>query len=195
MARYRALRPEIVRCPHLEDDWAAVAVRSPTLLEAVRQVLGPSIAVEHSFLVLKWPGKPFTVPWHQDGIDQCIELDPQRSVSAWLAITDAGHDSGCLRVIPGSQRLGYLPFEKEPEHQGRRGRGDQAAGFSTHGAIPVPVPAGGAVLMDSRLLHSSGPNRGSALRIGLNIRYVAPGGCLRRDPTSPSLAPISGTGW
>ncbi len=49
--------------------------------------------------------------------------------------------------------------------------------------------------MHSALMHASGPNTSDAARIGLNVRYVAPGGCLRRDPSCPSLDPVSGSGW
>ncbi|MFB7619695.1 hypothetical protein [Kitasatospora sp. NPDC056181] len=49
--------------------------------------------------------------------------------------------------------------------------------------------------MDSRLVHRSGTNTSDGARIGLNVRYTAPDGILRRDATSPSVVPISGTGW
>ncbi|MBP0454017.1 phytanoyl-CoA dioxygenase family protein [Kitasatospora sp. RG8] len=186
---------EIVRNPHLTEDWAEYAVRSPNLLAAVQAVLGPDVAVENTFLVVKWPGKAFDIPWHQDGIDAHLELHPERSVSAWLAVTDTTVANGCLEVAPGSQRLGYLPVEKEPTNCAERGRADQAHGFTPETTIPVPLRAGCAVLMDSRLVHRSGTNTSDGARIGLNVRYTAPDGILRRDATSPSIVPISGTGW
>ncbi|MFJ6384720.1 phytanoyl-CoA dioxygenase family protein [Kitasatospora sp. NPDC092039] len=186
---------EIVRNPHLTEDWAASAVRSPNLLVAVQAVLGPDVAVENAFLVAKWPGRSFEIPWHQDGIDARLELDPERSVSAWLAVTDATEANGCLEVAQGSQSAGYLPVEKEPANGTGRGRADQAVGFTPETTVPVPLRAGCAVLMDSRLVHRSGSNASSGARIGLNVRYTAPGGIVRRDPQSPSVVPISGTGW
>jgi hypothetical protein len=89
-------------------------VCSAALLGAVHAVIGPDVAVENTFLVVKWPGSDFEIPWHQDGIDRRIELDPDRSVSAWLAVTDATVSTGCLEVIHGSQRLGYLPYGPSP---------------------------------------------------------------------------------
>ncbi|MFB7669477.1 hypothetical protein ACFC1R_37150 [Kitasatospora sp. NPDC056138] len=44
-------------------------------------------------------------------------------------------------------------------------------------------------------MHRSGTNTSGSARIGLNVRYTAPDGIVRRDPTSPSVVPISGTGW
>jgi ectoine hydroxylase-related dioxygenase (phytanoyl-CoA dioxygenase family) len=194
-AEHQAGRTEIVRNPHCDQDWAAEAVRSPRLLEAVQQVIGPAVAVENTFLVIKWPSRTFEVPWHQDGIDDRIELDPARSVAAWIALTDATERNGCLHVIAGSQRSGYLPYGPEAGTGQERGRADAADGVTGQGAVAVPTRAGCAVLMDVRLLHRSGSNLSDRARVGLNVRYVAPGGAVRRDLTCPSLDPISGTGW
>ncbi|MFF2703390.1 phytanoyl-CoA dioxygenase family protein [Streptomyces cyaneofuscatus] len=195
VAAYRAHRTEVIRNPHLEQDWAAAAVSSPVLLDAVRAVVGQNVAVENSFLVMKWPGQEFEVPWHQDGIDGRIELAPGKSVAAWLALTDATATTGCLDVIVGSHRRGYLPYGPEAETGRPRGRADTVRGEPDGRPISLPVRAGRAVLMDMRLLHRSGSNTGNGVRVGLNVRYVAPGACLRRDPTCPSLFPVSGLGW
>ncbi len=194
IAEHSASSTEIIRNPHLSVEWARAAVRAPRLLAAVQDAIGPRVAVENTFLVVKWPGG-FDVPWHQDGIGATLELDPGRSVSAWLAISDATADNGCLVVAAGSHRGGYLPVSKEAAHSGERGRADQAAGFTSDDSMAVPLRAGSAVLMDSCLLHRSGTNTNNGVRVGLNVRYVAPDGIRRRDPKSPSLDPVSGTGW
>ncbi|WP_031076311.1 phytanoyl-CoA dioxygenase family protein [Streptomyces sp. NRRL WC-3742] len=195
VAEHRARHQEIVRNPHLGAEWAREAVRAPKLLAAVQDVIGPDVAVENTFLVVKWPHRAFEVPWHQDGIDTRVELDPDRSVSAWLAVSDATVDNGCLHAVFGSQHFGYLPFSSEDEHGAERGRADQATGFTYDASTALPLRAGTALLMDSRLLHRSGTNTSDGARVGLNIRYVAPGGVLRRDPQSPSPDPVAGTGW
>ncbi|MGW1989467.1 phytanoyl-CoA dioxygenase family protein [Embleya sp. NPDC001921] len=195
LAEHLAQRTEVVRNPHLDAEWAALAVRAPRLLDAVRGLIGSAVAVENTFLMTKWPGRPFEVPWHQDGIDERIELDPEWSVSAWPAVTDATVNNGCLHVVEGSQRCGYLPVGREAAHGAERGRATTALVGTDDTATAVCLRAGAAVLMDSRLLHRSGSNSGGTPRIGLNIRYVAPDGIRRRATTSPSLDPISGPGW
>ncbi|SEM69798.1 phytanoyl-CoA dioxygenase family protein [Streptacidiphilus jiangxiensis] len=196
VSRYRAQRREIAKNPHLDQEWAREAVRAPGLLDAVTELLGPDVAVENTFLVIKWPGRPFVVPWHQDGTGKNVELDPARSVAAWLALTDAANDSGGLLIIPGSHQGGYLPVAKEPETGASRGRADTSQGVTgAERAVPLRVRAGSAVLMDSRLVHCSGSNRSAGARVALNIRYVAPGAIVRRNPQSPSLTPVSGSGW
>ncbi|MBA9005937.1 phytanoyl-CoA dioxygenase family protein [Thermomonospora cellulosilytica] len=194
LADHAAARREIIRNPHLDIGWFRDAAAS--LLDAVQAVIGPAVAIENTFLVIKWPGTAFEVPWHQDGIDRRIELDPGRSVAAWLALTDATPANGCLHIAPGSHRLGYLPYELEDDHGAARGRAGRSAGFTgEHEAVAIPVAAGDAVLMDVRLLHRSGSNTTDQARVGLNVRYVAPGGLRMRDHTTPSLTPLTGTGW
>jgi hypothetical protein len=194
-AEQAADRREIVRNPHLDGGWARDAACS--LAGPVRALIGQDVAIENTFLVLKWPGTVFEVPWHQDGTDRRIELDPARSVSAWLALTDATPASGCLLVAPGSHQLGYLPYELEDDQEAGRGRAGRSAGFGDTRAISVAVPVaeGSAVLMNVALLHCSGSNTTASVRIGLNIRYVAPGATRTRNDTSPVLDPISGTAW
>jgi ectoine hydroxylase-related dioxygenase (phytanoyl-CoA dioxygenase family) len=141
------------------------------------------------------------VPWHQDGVNDRVELDPARSVTVWAALTDATVDSGALEVVPGSWQAGYLPYRREdgpdrdrPRHRGRALQTDVPPDSPT--TVLVPVPAGQALLMDVRLLHRSGPNTASWPRVGLNLRYVAPGAVTHRTAGTPaSLYPVAGTGW
>lgn len=190
--QYRDHHTEVVRNPHLTQRWVAEAVRASRLMEAVQAAIGTSVAVENTFLVIKWPGHEFDIPWHQDGIDDRVELDPDRSVAAWLALTDTTQESGCLWIIPGSQRAGYLPYGKEDDNKQQRGRADAALSVTDQEkAVPIQVQSGSAVLMDMRLLHRSGTNTAASVRVGLNIRYVTSGGILRRDLLKPNLDPVT----
>lgn len=195
VAAHRGALRDVVRNPHAEEDWAQALVRVPRLVNEVQRLIGPSIAVENTFLVVKWPGRDFEVPWHQDGINDRLELDPFRAVTAWVALTDADLTTGCLHVVPGSQRGGYLPYERELATGAARGRALGTRVSPHTRGVPVPVAAGSGVLMDTRLVHRSHSNQGAGARIGLNIRYVAPRGIRRRDDSNPSLHPISGSGW
>ncbi|MFI2300200.1 phytanoyl-CoA dioxygenase family protein [Actinacidiphila glaucinigra] len=195
VATHRAEAREIGRNPHLTEEWAQAIVSAPRLVAAVQGVIGPDVAVENTFLVIKWPGADFEVPWHQDGINTRLELDPYRSVAAWVALTDADETTGCLHVVPESQRAGYLPYETEAASGARRGRALGVRVDDSVTQVAVPVRAGSGVLMDTRLLHCSHSNTGTGARVGLNIRYVAPGAIAMRDGSSPSPTAITGTGW
>jgi ectoine hydroxylase-related dioxygenase (phytanoyl-CoA dioxygenase family) len=189
-------RGEVVKQPWLTLPEIAVIVRRPVLVNAVADLIGPDIGLEGGFLLAKWPGADFRVPWHQDGAGTDMELDPARSVTVWLALTEATAANGALCVIPGSHRHGYLPTRREDLHGGQHGR---ALTTDVPPGSPAPVvvelAAGQALVMDVRLLHSSPPNTTSRPRIGLNLRYAAPGAVIRRDGQEPQLYPIAGSSW
>ncbi|MEU3455296.1 phytanoyl-CoA dioxygenase family protein [Micromonospora sp. NPDC006766] len=196
LAGQLAGRGEVVPRPYETLPEISVLVRAPAIVAAVADVIGPEIALEGGFLLSKPPGGDFRVPWHQDGVNDRIELDPTRSVTVWAALTDATAASGALEVVPGSWRAGYLPYRREDTTGGQRGR-------ALHTDVPpdspdpvlVPVNAGQALLMDVRLLHRSGSNTTSGHRVGLNLRYVAPGAVTIRSGPSPSLHPVAGASW
>ncbi|QDQ13123.1 phytanoyl-CoA dioxygenase family protein [Streptomyces spectabilis] len=197
IAEHRGGQTEVVRDAHLRFDWAAHAVRSPDLLRVVQDTIGGSVAVENTFLMIKWPGRDFPVPWHQDGTNPRMQLDPERSVAAWLAVTDATTVNGCLQVIPGSHAAGYLDYDRE-ESGARRGKalGVQGMFNSPHErGVWLPLNAGQACLMDVRLIHRSDSNTTAGARVGLNVRYVAPGAIRSSGPHSPSLYPLTGSDW
>jgi ectoine hydroxylase-related dioxygenase (phytanoyl-CoA dioxygenase family) len=174
-------------------------VCSRDLLAWVTGALGQHVAVENSFLIVKAPGSDFEVPWHQDGINDDIELDPNRSLAVWLALSDATAANGAVEVLPGSHSRGYLPYARQDAGAPAAGRGRALAAQPPHDSGPpitVPVSAGEALAMDVRLLHRSGANTTDQPRVGLNIRYVAPGAFRRGDPTKrPGWLPIAGAGW
>jgi ectoine hydroxylase-related dioxygenase (phytanoyl-CoA dioxygenase family) len=190
---------EVVKNSHRSHTWAHDAVCSRELLAWVTGLLGPDVAVENSFLIIKPPGSDFEVPWHQDGINDDIELDPNRSLAVWLALTDATAANGAVQVLPGSHSRGYLPYAREDSGAPAAGRGRALAAQPPQDSgspITVPVLAGEALAMDVRLLHRSGANATDRPRVGLNIRYVAPGAFRRGDPAErPGWLPIAGDGW
>ncbi|RLU82056.1 phytanoyl-CoA dioxygenase [Streptomyces griseocarneus] len=191
---------EVVKNPHATMAWARQAVRSPALVEEVAGLLGGSVAVENTFLILKPPSSAFTVPWHQDGINERLQLDPGLAVTAWLSISGADADNGAVAVLPGSHTAGWRPFTADaatgPEGSGRGRPLVIAEPSDADQACVVAVPAGEALLMDVRLLHRSGPNTTARHRIALNIRYVAPGGVRPRGGhPMPQLDRVCGPGW
>ncbi|HTE20546.1 MAG TPA: phytanoyl-CoA dioxygenase family protein, partial [Armatimonadota bacterium] len=74
-------------------------------------------------------------------------------------------ENGCTWVIPGTHFLPgrtTLPVE-EDEALRRTGLLDQA--------LPVPMPAGGLLVLDSLLFHGAGPNRTEGSRTSLTAGY------------------------
>ena len=62
------------------------------------------------------------VSWHQDAT--YFALEPACHVTAWVALTDAPVEAGCMEVVPGSHRLGQLRHAEmqDPENLLSRGQ-------------------------------------------------------------------------
>ena len=77
-------------------------MRLPSLLGPVKAILGEDLLVMGANFFIKEPETPTFVSWHQDltywGYDGASE------VTAWVALTAATPDQGCMRFIPGSHQ-------------------------------------------------------------------------------------------
>lgn len=106
-------------------------------------------------------GEP--LPWHQDE----AYWDPSlvyRALGCWMPLDAATRENGCMSFIPGSHRSEVLPHRHvgdDPRVHALYTTPDPA---ETARAVPVPVPAGGAVFHHSRTLHASGPNTTDKVR-------------------------------
>ena len=60
--------------------------------------------------------------WHQDAT--YFALEPVCHVTAWVALTDASVEAGCMEVVPGSHKLGQLRHAdmQDPENLLSRGQ-------------------------------------------------------------------------
>ena len=163
---------------HLDHETVCRLCRAPELVERIASLSGPDLLIWRSNLQIKQPlaeatgdDKRYTeVPWHQDGA--YFDLQPMVMVSAWIAITEATLDNGCLRVVRGSHRS---TFDHEVD----------ATRTSFHQAVPANAfdPAnirafelspGECVLFAANTLHGSGPNRTAHPRIALTPRVTVP---------------------
>ncbi|WP_435108048.1 phytanoyl-CoA dioxygenase family protein [Nocardiopsis synnemataformans] len=191
LAELRAAAPAnapVLANPHRTTTALARALTHDGLHTHIRAVLGSRVFIENSFVIVKHPGTDMTVPAHQDGTNERLQLDPARALTVWIALSEATTDAGCVHVIAGSHRRGYAPTRRADT----AGRPLTLAAPATGPWTAAPVPAGGVLLMDVRTIHYSPPNHTPTPRVGVNVRLVAPGGCLMRDGTAPThLVPLS----
>jgi len=99
----------------------------------VADLLGTAVEPAPSHLVLTLPGAAGT-RWGA-GTGRATGRLPAGSVVLRLALTDATVATGCPWVVPGSHR------------------GAEPPGLSADGAVPVPLGAGDALLVDGALVH------------------------------------------
>ena len=97
---------------YLLFDWADAITHHPNVLDAVEDLIGPDILVYHLTMHIKEPQTDVRVLWHQD--DDYFHLDPPAHVTAWVALSAASEEAGCMRMIPGSYREGLVPHAEKP---------------------------------------------------------------------------------
>ena len=122
-----------------------------------RTIAGQLFAGQVEFLggrgMLKPPFCPGATSWHQDAAYHSPDL-VYRNVNFWLALQDSPVQSGAMQFVPHSHR-GSVVHEHKRDH----GHGLELADLSTVSeVVSCPLPAGGATLHHSYLLHHTAPN-------------------------------------
>ncbi len=122
-----------------------------------------------SMLFVKPPGKQGQA-WHQDEI--YIPTRDRSLCGAWIAIDDATAENGCLSVLPGSHRSGYLyPWANTADLYNFDGP-KEMHGFDANRERLVEVKAGAVVFFNGYLLHRSKRNRSRRYRRALVNHYM-----------------------
>ena len=150
--------------PHYVSPVMESYCRHPLISGVLSQIAGAHLAhwsgnvkCMQSMLFIKPPGYPGQ-SWHQD--ENYIPTRDRSLIGAWIAIDDAHVENGCMWVIPGSQRAGYLyPTRKHGNPDEFDTHDDMATGFDESPQVPVEVKAGSVVFFNGYLLHQSMRNR------------------------------------
>ena len=82
---------------YAHSPWFNDLIRHPRILDAIEDVIGPNILVWTSTFFIKEPHSPTFAAWHQDGT--YFGLEPKEQVCAWVALTDASREAGCMEQL------------------------------------------------------------------------------------------------
>jgi phytanoyl-CoA hydroxylase len=135
------------------------------LLDPIEELIGPNIQLHHTKLLAKPPATGGAFPMHQDYPYFPHEKHTMLAVSIYL--DDATEENGCIRVVPGSHKLGpvpcdpggfYLPPDKYPIED----------------STPIPAKAGDAVVFNYLTIHGSSPNRSPRPRRNILLQLRDP---------------------
>lgn len=177
--------------PHLIFKWADRLAYHPKILDAVEDLIGPNIRILSSTVFPKKPGDGTFVDWHQDGTYFALEPDDQQ-VAAWLGLSDAPIEAGCMEMAVGSHRLGQLNHKEVAAEKHMLSLGQTVnADFSRSRTEYTPVKAGQISLHHTHTIHRSGPNTSTWRRVGVTLTYV-PAHVKVRAKTRPSAALVRG---
>ncbi|MGO1120102.1 phytanoyl-CoA dioxygenase family protein [Rhodovibrionaceae bacterium A322] len=157
---------------HTLLDFAADLATRPAVLDVVEQLLGPDILLFDVTYIIKEAGAKSHVSWHQDLTYWGFSNDEQ--VSMWLALSPASEESGCMRMLPGSHKLGRQDHEDTDDKDNVLFRGQSVRNIDESNARLCPLQPGEASFHHGWTLHASLPNTSADRRIGLNVQYINP---------------------
>ena len=171
---------------YLRFAWVHALATRPSLLDAVEDLIGPDIMLYHNTYWSKEGGDPGYVSWHQD--NTYFGHDPCEVLTAWVAITPATVESGCMEFLPGTHKLGQLPLRTPDIGGANLLSSGQTSDIdpSSIESVPAVLAAGEASIHHAFLVHGSRPNRAAYRRMGITLIYHPPG--LRQFGTGRTSA-------
>ncbi|MCP5072292.1 MAG: phytanoyl-CoA dioxygenase family protein [Rhodobacteraceae bacterium] len=125
----------------------------------------PSLILHAGFLKPAKVGSPVTP--HQDA---AFWIHPYPgALTVWIAIDEASPENGCLKIFPGSHKMGLLPHVAHPNSPWHETVPDDS-----HGIEPEYAPAapGDAVCWHRLMLHSSDANLSGRNRYGMVLVFA-----------------------
>lgn len=138
--------------------------------DAASELMGsPNVQLHHNKMFVKPPEKGSPFPMHQD--QPFFPHERHSMTAAIFHFDDAPLEKGCVRVVPGSHKLGplehveeggwHLPFERYP----------------LESALACPAEAGDVLIFNYLTIHGSGVNTSNDARTTLLVQM--------RDPSDP----------
>lgn len=159
---------------HLDSRVVFEAGTHAAIVERVAALLGDDVLLWRSNLFHKPPGAE-EILWHQ-GRDfpgmKTLEpaIDPAVSVTAWVALSPAVRENGCMRVLPGSHRRWYEPVPSEDG--GIFGRGLRLEGLPDVEPAYLELEPGQFFLFNQSTVHGSDANTADFDRTGVAFRFT-----------------------
>jgi phytanoyl-CoA hydroxylase len=157
---------------HRDPVFATFATRDD-LVSLVAMLLGADdVDCFLSQFIFKNPGA-WGQPCHQDS--WYFPFSPPRPVvGAWLAVTAATLENGCLHVVPGSHREpvhDHVPDRRPGANYGYV----EIVDHDVSSEVPVLLAPGDLLLFDSHLMHFSTDNVSSGVRAAMVYHYARAG--------------------
>ncbi len=134
------------------------ALLQARLLEISQAILGPDVILHHSKLFQKPAEKGAPFPMHQDW--SYFPSLKDTMMAGIIHVSNATDEMGCLRIYPGSHRLGRL---SESSGQGSA-ESDILKNYPIEKALVVEAEPGDVVFFNYLTLHGSMPNRSQKVR-------------------------------
>jgi ectoine hydroxylase-related dioxygenase (phytanoyl-CoA dioxygenase family) len=126
----------------------------------------PNVQLHHNKMFIKPPEKGSPFPMHQD--HPYFPHTRHSMIAAILHFDDAPIEKGCVRVVPGSHKLGPV------EHQDHGGWHLPFEQYPIESAVPCPASAGDVLFFSYLTIHGSGINSSNQARTTLLVQMRDP---------------------
>jgi ectoine hydroxylase-related dioxygenase (phytanoyl-CoA dioxygenase family) len=157
--------------PYLHLPWANALARHPNILDVVEDLIGPDILIWTSTFFIKEANSPTYAAWHQDGT--YFGHEPQELVTAWVALTAASHEAGCMECLSFNGAPRQLQHRTLGlAHSINRAGQTIVEPVDDRDAVAMPLAPGQFSLHNYWSVHRSGPNRASHRRVGLGLNFM-----------------------
>jgi len=163
--------PQIIEVEHITE-------ARPELLELdviqkakaiSADVLKAPVEMHYDHVIYKPPMNMKETAWHQDFAYGRRLTFSARRLHWWLPLHDVDADQSCMRFVPGSHKIGYLPHVPvAPTSDALKTELPASAQVVT-----CPLRAGSATVHLPATLHGTGPNRTNRSRTALILQFAA----------------------
>ena len=129
------------------------------ILNPLESILGPNIVFvlnRHNHIYLRDAGSTHSLELHRD-----VRHWSRTIATVLIYLEDTNLENGCTRVVPGSHHLPAFASLND----------DAIQEIAASQAIPLPMPAGGMLAIDSMIIHSAGVNRTDSTRMSMTLGY------------------------
>jgi phytanoyl-CoA hydroxylase len=173
----------VLHCHNVQFFSAAFSrmIVDPRLTSIAQSIIGPNVQLHHTKMFIKPPEKGAPFPMHQDY--PYFPHENNSMIAAIVHFDDAPIEKGCLRVVPGSHKLGPITPDNPRDHSFSPQR------YPISEATPCPAKAGDVLFFSYLTIHGSGVNESKEARTTVLIQMRDPA-----DPPSIALHESRGQG-
>ena len=159
---------------HVVLPMVAQIAMHPAILDVVEGILGPDIMIFSGEFFIKEAQTKQIVSMHQDltywGLGAIDGL-----VTAWIPLSPATPESGCMDFVRGSHKDAILPHQDTFDENNLLSRGQEVnVDVSDDQKTAIEIHPGQMSLHHGLTIHGSGPNQSDDRRIACVIRYLRP---------------------
>ena len=167
---------ELLHCHNVQFHSALFSrmLIDPRFTDRAADIIGPNVQLHHTKMFIKPTERGTPFPMHQDYPYFPHERDTM--IAAIIHFDDAPVEKGCVRVVPGSYKLG--PFE----HLNEGGHHLPVEKYPVYDCTPCPAEAGDVLYFSYLTIHGSGVNESKQPRTTMLVQM--------RDPTDHPLMQV-----